>query len=90
MTMVADDRGAFPDAYDMLGARDLATRRPEDRLTPGLGTIEFIRQGARWAVKHNGGFLGYAASEKEAARLVDGLRDFAARRLGPIRSLAYG
>lgn len=36
--------------------------------------IECVHEGSIWAIKHNGGYLGYAASEREAERVVDALR----------------
>ena len=51
--------------------------------------IEIALQGPTWAIKHNGGFLGYAATELEAARIADDLRkDFVTKPLWPARSLA--
>jgi len=38
--------------------------------------IAVAPHGRSWAVKHNGGFLGYAKSESEAMKLAQGLVDW--------------
>jgi hypothetical protein len=35
-----------------------------------------------WAIKHNGGFLGYANSREEAQRIVEDLRHWLAEKGG--------
>jgi len=35
-----------------------------------LSTVSVVRDGARWAVKHNGGFLGFAESEDAAVNVA--------------------
>ena len=38
-----------------------------------LDTISIVEDGRRWAVKHNGGFLGFASSEGEALSVARSL-----------------
>ena len=38
-----------------------------------LESVIVVREGRRWAVKHNGGFLGFTASEEEAVCVAKSL-----------------
>lgn len=38
-----------------------------------MGSIQVVRHGSNWAIKHRGGFLGVLRSQEEAARLAETL-----------------
>jgi hypothetical protein len=46
-----------------------AARRP--RGPQAQSELSFEASGGRWAIKHGGGYLGYARSEREARLLVE-------------------
>jgi hypothetical protein len=41
-------------------------------------SVMVVQVGSRWAIKHNGSFLGYVDSQDEAARIAGHLQDYLA------------
>lgn len=51
-------------------------------------SVIVVQYGSRWAIKHNGSFLGYAESQDQAAGIASDLQDYLAgkRQAAPLAS----
>ena len=49
------------------------------RTRTAVATLDIAQEGRSWAIKHDGGYLGYVRSHDEALKLVKSLRAARAR-----------